>query len=129
MFRNYLTIALRSLRRNKGYSFINIGGLATGMAITMLIGLWVSEELSFDGYHPQKERVVRVMQHQTYDGQTSTQRSMPMPVGNVLRTEYGSDFTYVALSSWDDNHVLNQKEVNINAVGSFVEPTLPRIFD
>lgn len=52
-----------------------------------------------------------------------------MPVGNTLRTEYGSDFTYVALSSWEDSHVLNQKDINITATGSYVEPTLPRIFD
>lgn len=129
MFRSYFTIALRSLLRNKGYSFINIGGLATGMAIALLIGLWINDELSFDGYHPEKERVVRVMQHQTYDGRTGTQRSLPMPTGNTLRSEYGSDFTYVAMSSWDGNHVLNAGEISINQVGSYVEHTLPRIFN
>lgn len=129
MIKSYFTIALRNLLRNKGYSVINIGGLATGMAIALLIGLWIEEEISFNGYHPGNDRVVRVMQHQTYDGQTATQRSMPMPVGNTLRQEYGSDFTHVALSSWEDSHVLNQKETNITAVGSYVEPALPRIFD
>jgi putative ABC transport system permease protein len=129
MLKSYFTIALRNLLRNKGYSFINIGGLATGMAIALLIGLWVIEELSFDGYHPERSRVVRVMQHQTYDGTTATQRSMPMPVGNTLRTEYGNDFTYVAMSSWEGNHVLNTGDVTINQVGSYVEHELPRIFN
>ncbi len=127
MLKSYFTIALRSLLRNKGYSFINIGGLATGMAIALLIGLWIAEELSFDGYITHKDRVVRVMQHQTYDGKTGTQRSVPMPVGNVLRTEYGSDFTYVALSSWEGNHILNYKDISVNQVGSYAEHLLPHI--
>jgi len=129
MIKSYFTIALRNLLRNKGYSFINIGGLATGMAIAMLIGLWIVEEVSFDGYHPNQDRIVRVMQHQTYDGATNTYRNLPMPVGNTLRNEYGNDFTYVAMSSWERNHVLNAGEVSINQVGSYVEYQLPRIFD
>ena len=51
MFRNYLKIALRNLWRHKGYSFINIAGLAVGMACTLFILLWVQDELSFDRFH------------------------------------------------------------------------------
>ena len=51
MFRNYFKIAWRNLVRNKVYSAINIGGLAVGMAVAMLIGLWLRDELSFNKYH------------------------------------------------------------------------------
>jgi len=51
MIKNYFKIAWRNLIRNKGYSAINIGGLAVGMAVAILIGLWIYDELSFNKYH------------------------------------------------------------------------------
>jgi putative ABC transport system permease protein len=51
MLRNYVTIAWRNLAKTKGYSFINIGGLALGMAVALIIGLWVNDELTFNKYH------------------------------------------------------------------------------
>ena len=61
MLLNYLKVALRGIRRNKGYSFINIGGLAIGLACFFLIGLWVRDELSFDRFHQNKDRIYRVL--------------------------------------------------------------------
>ena len=52
MFKNYLTIALRNLSRNKVYAFINIAGLSIGLACAMLILLYVKDEVSFDKFHP-----------------------------------------------------------------------------
>jgi len=46
MFKNYLKIAWRNLSKNKGYTIINVGGLAIGMAVTLIIGLWINDELS-----------------------------------------------------------------------------------
>jgi len=60
MFKNYFKIAVRNLMRNKFYSFINIFGLAFGMAITVLITLYVQHELSFDTYHKNADRIYRV---------------------------------------------------------------------
>ena len=51
MIKNYFKLAWRNLVKSKGYSAINIGGLAVGMAVAMLIGLWVYDELSFNKYH------------------------------------------------------------------------------
>lgn len=59
MFKNYIKIALRNLRKNPGYSFINIFGLALGMGITILILLYVQHELSYDEYHENSDRIVR----------------------------------------------------------------------
>jgi hypothetical protein len=61
MFTNYLKIALRSLIRNKTYSLLNISGLATGMAVALLIGLWIWDELSFNTYHKKYDRIAQVM--------------------------------------------------------------------
>ncbi|TAG65985.1 MAG: hypothetical protein EAZ26_09975, partial [Runella slithyformis] len=63
MLRNYLKIAFRSLFKNRTYTFINIGGLALGMAVAVLITLWVQNELNYDGYHRQAKDIYRVNTH------------------------------------------------------------------
>ena len=77
MIKNYLTIAFRHLDRNKGYSIINIGGLAAGMSVFILIALWVYDELSYNTVHPTYDRLARVMQHQTFNGEVSTDITVP----------------------------------------------------
>jgi len=67
MIRSYIKVALRTLSRQKGYSFINIIGLAIGMACFILIGLWVKDELSFDHFHTKKDRIFRIV-NKTQDG-------------------------------------------------------------
>ena len=56
MFKNYFKVAIRNLRNNKAFASLNIAGLAIGMATAILIGLWVSDELSFDHYNPNYEK-------------------------------------------------------------------------
>ena len=60
MLKNYIRISLRTLSRNKGYSFINISGLATGLAAFVLIVLFVQNELSFDSMHEHAANVYRM---------------------------------------------------------------------
>ncbi len=57
MLRNYFTVAWRNSLRNKGYSFINIGGLSVGLTVALLIGLWVHHEYSYDRFLPDGERL------------------------------------------------------------------------
>ena len=64
----YIKIAWRDLIKNKGASFINISGLAVGMAVAMLIGLWIWDELAFNKYHQRYDRIAQVMEHGTYNG-------------------------------------------------------------
>jgi putative ABC transport system permease protein len=60
MFKNYLKIAFRSLKKHKGYSFINISGLAIGMAVCVLISMWILNELSYDKFHEKSDRICRI---------------------------------------------------------------------
>ena len=82
MVKSYFTIAWRNLIKNKGYSAINIGGLAVGMAVAILIGLWIWDELSYNKYHQNYDRIVRVMQNQNFNGEIGTQVSNPYVSGS-----------------------------------------------
>jgi putative ABC transport system permease protein len=68
MYKNYFKIAWRNLFANKTSSFINITGLSVGMSVAMLIGLWIWDELSFDKYHQNYDRIAQVMQQRTNNG-------------------------------------------------------------
>ena len=87
MFRNYLKIALRTLVRQKGFSLINIMGLATGLAAALLILLWVQDELSFDRFHRNADRLYRVEEDQFYSGKIYHVNVTPYPSGPVWRDE------------------------------------------
>jgi putative ABC transport system permease protein len=127
MFQNYVKIGWRNLLRNKGYSFINIGGLATGMAVTMIIGLWIYDELSFDKYHEHYDRIAQVMQHQTFNDKTGTEHSIPRPLETALRNEYGSDFQYLSMATWTGDNILSSGEQKITASGNFFQVAFPEM--
>ncbi|MFN8348359.1 MAG: ABC transporter permease [Spirosomataceae bacterium] len=128
MIRNYFKVALRNLLKHKGYSFINIFGLATGMAVAMLIGLWVWDELSYNKYHKNYDRIAKVMQSATFNGEFGTGGHMPLPLGNELRTVYGTDFTHVIMSSWTNEHILAYGDKKFTKTGNYLSPEAPDVF-
>ncbi|GAB3954412.1 ABC transporter permease [Spirosoma harenae] len=128
MLRTYFKIAFRNLTRQKAYSIINIGGLAVGMAVAMLIGLWIYDELSFDKYHKNYDRIAQVMQTQTINGNTSTFAAIPIPLATELRTKYGDHFKHVVLSSWAEGHLLSFGDKKSWRVGNYIEPEAPDMF-
>ncbi|MFT3935013.1 MAG: ABC transporter permease [Chitinophagaceae bacterium] len=127
MLKNFFKIAWRNLRTNKASSFINISGLAVGMAVAMLIGLWIYDELSFDKYHKNYDRIAQVMQFQTFNGKTYAGQAIPHPLGQELRTKYGDNFKYLAMASWEGDHILSFGEKKISENGFFMEPQGPRM--
>lgn len=122
MIKNYFKIALRNLVKNKVYSFINIFGLATGMAVAMLIGLWIYDEVTFDKNHENYDRIAQVKQNQSFNGKKETYNSMPALMAEEIRLNYGSDFKYVLQSSWNSSHILKAGEKKFTKRGSFFEP-------
>jgi ABC-type antimicrobial peptide transport system permease subunit len=121
MIRNYFKIASRNLVKNKAYSFINIIGLALGMAVAMLIGLWVYDELSFDKYHQNYDRIVQVMEHANVGDGISTASSLPMPLSAELRTKFGNDFEKVA-STLTYEQVVSFEQNAFTKPGCYAEP-------
>jgi ABC-type antimicrobial peptide transport system permease subunit len=125
MLRNYLMIAWRNLFRSKTSSVINVSGLAVGMAVTVLIALWINDEVSFDRYHKNYDRIVQVMQHQSFNGQVGTQTANPAVLGAEIRRLYGKDFKYVIQSSWNFDHTLAYGDKILLKAGSYMESGTP----
>ena len=88
MFRNYLTIIVRNLLRQRGYSAINVLGLAIGLASCILMLLYVQDELSYDQHHEQKDRIYRIVINRTAEGRTDEWARTPPAWGPVLMEEY-----------------------------------------
>lgn len=127
MLQNYFKISWRNLRKNLGYSSINIGGLAIGMTVAILIGLWIYDELSYDKYHPSYEHVAQVIQQQTFNGHRGTQYAIPLPLAGELQKTYGSDFKYIVQSSWTGDHILSFGENKISKTGNFMDTAAAKL--
>lgn len=122
MIKNYFKIALRNLLKSKGYSFINVSGLATGMAVALLIGLWIWDELSFNKNHLHYDRIAQVWQHNIYNGTKGSQVSNPYLMAEEIRNNFGSDFKYVLQSTWNFSRILAVGEKKFNKSGMYWEP-------
>jgi putative ABC transport system permease protein len=88
MFKNYLKIAFRNLKKHRGYSFINIVGLAIGMAACLLLFLWIQNELSYDRYHKKAERIYRITSQWESEGQLERFAKTSAPLGPALVNEF-----------------------------------------
>jgi putative ABC transport system permease protein len=128
MIKNYLKIAWRNLLKNKAHTFINVTGLSVGMAVAMLIGLWIWDEVSFNKYFKNYDRIVQVWQHQTFNGVIGTQTAMPIPLGTKLRQDFtgnGKDFKYVVLSTWLGDHILSHGDKKLTESGGYLQAEAP----
>jgi len=119
MLKNYFKIAWRNLIKNKVYSIINIAGLATGMAVAMIIGLWIYDEVTANTHFKNYDDLYQVMMHQTFDGFRGTQQALPYSVGEELKNKY-PDFKGVAMCDWGQPHSLIYGEKKISKTGHFI---------
>jgi putative ABC transport system permease protein len=87
MLKNYLRVTLRNIVKNKTYSFLNIFGLAIGVACAGIIFLWVEDEVHYDDSFAKKDRICRVMTNQTFNGVTRTFRSTPGLLAPSIKKE------------------------------------------
>lgn len=127
MFHNYFKIGIRNLLKNKGYSFINIGGLAMGMAVAILIGLWIYDELSFNKYHENYDRIVQVMERETVNGVKGTGSALPRPLEFALRNNYGSDFKYLSMCTWTGPNILIVGDRAVSKSGNYFQKDFPEM--
>lgn len=121
MFKSYFKMGWRNLLKNKGYSLINIGGLAVGMAVAILIGLWVVDELSFNRSFDNYARIAKVWQFVKFDVEKSSYDVVPIPLAEDLRENY-PDFEAVTMSC-GRNVILSTGDKSVMKLGNFVEPS------
>jgi len=128
MLSTYFRIAWRHLKKNKGYTVINIAGLATGMAIALLIGLWIADEFSFEHYHTNYRRIAQnlILRH-TPDG-VGVWYSSAVPMEKELRDKYANLFEKTALVYGGDEHLVSVGDKKISAAGLWAEKEFPEIF-
>src|SRR6202012_5551750 len=107
MFSNYIRVARRNVARHKLSAIINVVGLAVGMAVALLIGLWIADELGFDSWHGKHGRIVRAMDTQSYNGSLATSDQVAIPLKNELQTKYGRYFRQLVLTSQATPILLN----------------------
>ena len=81
LFGNYVRVALRKMRRQKGYAFITISGLAVGLACCILMMLWVTDDMSFDRFHANRDSIFRVIKKTSNNGKTLLDARTPFPLG------------------------------------------------
>ncbi|WP_045472562.1 ABC transporter permease [Winogradskyella sp. PG-2] len=129
MLKNYFKIALRNLLKNKVYSFINIFGLAIGMAVAIIIGLWINDELSHNDYFNNKAKMAQMFQSQTFNGNTGSGPAIPRPLEFELRQNYADYFKHIVMSSWNNSVYLKVGEKSLSRTGNFMQEDGPALLD
>ncbi|MFT4152491.1 ABC transporter permease [Parafilimonas sp.] len=115
MFKNYFKTAWRNITKTIGYSTLNVLGLAIGMAVALLIGLWVYDQYSFDKFLPEYQSVYRVQRNFNSNGDTLTFQTTSLKLAEALRTQI-PEIEYVAESDWTGNHglIVDDKKLYVN---------------
>ncbi|MFC6103523.1 ABC transporter permease [Olivibacter domesticus] len=121
MFQNYIKIAWRSLIKNRLHTVINIAGLSTGLTVTLLISLWVRDELTFDRQHPNYQNIAQVMINTQQNGILETSKTVAAPLAEALRSNYRDAFKSVVLARQAGDHLLHYEDKTLRATGKFVE--------
>ncbi len=88
MFKNYFKVAIRSLLKRKGFSAINILGLATGMAVVILIVLFIDSELGYDRHHENADDIYRIALERRYPGRSTSYSNIPHSIGEAFQKEF-----------------------------------------
>ncbi|HYC84742.1 MAG TPA: ABC transporter permease [Chryseosolibacter sp.] len=128
MYKSYFTIAWRNLLRNGGYSFINIGGLAIGLTIVILNALWIWDEVSYNKYHENYERIAQVAETGYLEGKRFLRTSQTYSLGTELIENYHTHFKRVARTSWIVVPTIAAGEKKANTVGLYVDSSMPGMF-
>ena len=128
MLKNYIKIAWRHLFANKLHSVINIAGLSVGMAVAMLIGLWIWDEVSYDHWHAHHARIVQAMDTDFSNGELSTSNQIAIPLRQELESKYGSYFDQLALASQSAPLRIGAGEKKITQTGMFVQSDFVSLF-
>ncbi len=128
MLKNYLVVTLRNLLKNKIYSFINIAGLSIGITCSILILLWVFDELSYDRFHPKSDRLYQVWINASFDGKINSWNSLPLPAYEALKT-VDSNIKSTAVTDWGGDHLLTVGDKRLTKKGFYASEEFLTMFE
>lgn len=127
MFSNYFKTAFRKLWKNKGFSAINILGLSVGMAVALLIGLWVQHELSMDDFQLNRKNIGKIKKKNQFNDIKGVQDGVMLPLYDELKTNY-PEVKHITRLDWGDTHSLVVGEKKLGSEGHFADPDFLKMF-
>jgi len=128
MIKNYLKIAFRNIYRNKIYSFINVFGLAVGMACSILILLWVQEELSYDDFHANGDEIYQAYLKTTRDDNIGFQSTTSPAIAGILKNEYPEIIETVRLGALGEMVFKYEDKILLENQGTAADPAIFDVF-
>jgi putative ABC transport system permease protein len=127
MFKNYLKVTWRNLLKNKGFTAINIAGLAIGMASAALILLWIQNEVSYDQFHTKKQRLYEMYNQSVFDGKLWSWNNTPKVMLPTLKQDYPQVEQGSRLNRANFLFTVGDKHLNLS--GNHVDPEFLTMFD
>ncbi len=127
MLRTYFKTTIRNLWKNKGYSFLNIFGLAIGIACAGLIFLWVEDELNWDQFHTKKDNLYRIKENQKYDTYVATFGSTPAPMAPTMQQEIPGIANTCRITAWNTK-LITIGNKSLYAFPNYADPSLFSMF-
>jgi len=124
MFKNYFKTTIRNLWKNKGYSFLNIFGLAIGIACAGLIFLWAEDELTFDNGNAKKDQLYQLNVNMTSAGNTFTMPSTPRPMAAAMKAEVSGIVNTARISDQGERLLFNVENKSLYATGRYTDASL-----
>ncbi|UZR96391.1 ABC transporter permease [Chondrinema litorale] len=129
MFYNYLKVAIRRLWREKNFAMINIFGLTISLTCSILIFIWVEDEVRFDRFHKNIDNIYRLMVNMKYpDGSINTWWGSPQPLEEKLEADY-PDIEAATMVTWGNEQLFSKNEKNLIKEGYFISDGFFEIFD
>ncbi|MEL7001480.1 MAG: ABC transporter permease [Bacteroidota bacterium] len=128
MLRNFIKIAIRNFRKDGIYSIINVSGLSIGIVCSILILLWVIDEVSFDKFIPKYDRLYQVWVSSEFDGRVNNWSSVPLPTYEAMKTA-NSNITNSVVTGWGGERLLTVEETRIIKHGYFVSEEFLDMFE
>ncbi|NJN28738.1 MAG: ABC transporter permease [Cyclobacteriaceae bacterium] len=128
VIRNYFVVAIRNFTKNKFFTFINVLGLSIGITCSILILLWVFDELSFDKFLTKEDRLYQAWVNSDFDNTINSWRSVPLPAYEALKTANAS-IKNTAVSDWGGDHLLTVGEKKLMLRGYFASEEFLEMFE
>lgn len=127
MLKNYFKIAFRNLARNKAFSFINILGLAIGMASAILILLWIQNEVSFDQFHKNKDRIYEAWNRAEFSGKLQCWNTTPKVLARTMERDL-PEVEQAVRVNWPSNYLFSVGEKRLTVQGNIVDSNFLQVF-